>query len=105
MNTVPDAKNLSNRQASLAAVLTCVAGYIDAIGYLLLGQVYVANMSGNSVSLGINSARMNWPQIWKYGWAIASYIVGLLISRFLVTGMKRNGREVGPAVAFTVQAL
>ena len=49
--------------AVMAALLTCVGGYVDSIGYLHLGQIYVANMSGNSVALGIHSAWLDWPQV------------------------------------------
>lgn len=32
---------------------TGVAGSIDAVSFLALRQVYTANMSGNSVSVGV----------------------------------------------------
>ncbi|MBV8845353.1 MAG: DUF1275 domain-containing protein, partial [Bryobacterales bacterium] len=105
MDSASDGKLVSTREASLAAALTCVGGYVDAIGYLSLGQVYVANMSGNSVSLGINSARLDWPQIWKHGWPILSYVVGLVMSRFIVTWTKRNEAEFGASLAFGLQAV
>ncbi|MFE1442600.1 YoaK family protein [Streptomyces sp. NPDC058739] len=36
----------------LLLVLTAVSGLVDAVGYLALGQVFVANMTGNVVLLG-----------------------------------------------------
>ena len=41
----------------LLLALTWAAGNIDAIGYLGLGRVFTANMTGNTVLLGRTSAR------------------------------------------------
>lgn len=38
-------------------LLTSVAGSIDVIGYLKLGEVFTANMTGNTVLLGIALGR------------------------------------------------
>src|SRR5215510_7625003 len=38
--------------APLMLVLTVVTGLIDAVSYLALGRVFVANMTGNVVFLG-----------------------------------------------------
>lgn len=38
------------------AVLTVVAGLVDAVSFLLLGQVFVANMTGNVVFVGFGLA-------------------------------------------------
>jgi uncharacterized membrane protein YoaK (UPF0700 family) len=49
----------------LLAGLTVVTGLVDAFSYLSLGQVFVANMPGNVVSLGfgLGDARRSshWP--------------------------------------------
>ena len=39
--------------APLLLVFTVVTGLIDALSYLLLGHVFVANMTGNVLFLGI----------------------------------------------------
>jgi uncharacterized membrane protein YoaK (UPF0700 family) len=40
-------------------LLTGAAGYVDAVSYLLLGRVFTANMTGNTVLLGLAIVRRN----------------------------------------------
>ena len=45
-------KDYRRRDIALAAGLSGVAGYVDAIGFLKLGGFFVSFMSGNSTRLG-----------------------------------------------------
>jgi len=45
---------------TLGLLLCCVAGLVDAVGYLTLSRILPANMSGNTVARG---------QLWKRAWA------------------------------------
>ena len=48
---------LSSRQTAAALLaLTAVTGLVDAVSYLRLGRVFVANMTGNVVFLGFSAA-------------------------------------------------
>ncbi len=49
-------KDYRRRDVALAAVLSGVAGYVDAIGFLKLGGFFVSFMSGNSTRLGVGLA-------------------------------------------------
>jgi len=49
-------KDYGRRDVALAAVLSGVAGYVDAIGFLKLGGFFVSFMSGNSTRLGVGLA-------------------------------------------------
>ncbi len=89
----------------LAVTLTGIAGYVDAFGYLTLNHVYVANMSGNSVALGIHVAQLEWSQAVQHGRPIISFLCGLLISRFIVSfGIHKSFRFVA-ASALSIQFL
>jgi uncharacterized membrane protein YoaK (UPF0700 family) len=91
--------------ASIAVGLTLLAGYVDAVGYLSLGQVYVANMSGNSIAVAVYGANLDWREVWKYGWPVMSFTLGLFLSRLLVGwGMRAGWRSVA-APAIGVEAL
>ncbi|MBV9760400.1 MAG: DUF1275 family protein [Acidobacteriaceae bacterium] len=47
----------ANRIAiSSCCIITWLAGYVDAVGFLSLSHIYTANMSGNSVAVGIQLA-------------------------------------------------
>ena len=48
---------LTPRLFSRAALLCLIAGYVDIIGYIDLGGVFAANMTGNSVLLVLAMAR------------------------------------------------
>ncbi|MDI1363743.1 MAG: YoaK family protein [bacterium] len=49
-------KDDRHRDVALAAALSGVAGYVDAIGFLKLGGFFVSFMSGNSTRLGVGIA-------------------------------------------------
>ena len=46
----------SHRNIALACALSALAGYVDAIGFLHLGGLFVSFMSGNSTRLGVSLA-------------------------------------------------
>ena len=91
----------------MAIVLTLLGGYVDAIGYISLGHVYVANMSGNSVAVGVQSSRMDGPELWRSLWPIISFLVGVLVSRLIVNwGTAGAWRSLAaPVITFEALAL
>jgi uncharacterized membrane protein YoaK (UPF0700 family) len=60
--------------AAFAAVVTAVAGYFDAVGYVQLGHLYVSFMSGNSTHLGMSLAAGAWSDV-----ALAAFVVGAFV--------------------------
>lgn len=44
----------------LGVLLTAVAGFVDAIGYIGLGGLFASFMSGASVSLGVGLGDGHW---------------------------------------------
>ncbi|HET7888526.1 MAG TPA: DUF1275 family protein, partial [Bradyrhizobium sp.] len=50
----------SRRNIALACSLSALAGYIDGIGFLHLGGLFVSFMSGNSTRMGVSLAEANW---------------------------------------------
>jgi uncharacterized membrane protein YoaK (UPF0700 family) len=57
--------------------LASVAGTVDAVGYLALLHVFVANMSGNSVKLGTYLAQGEWGLAARSGVPVAVFVVGV----------------------------
>ena len=60
----------------LLLTLTVVTGLVDAMSYLKLGHVFVANMTGNVVFLGFGIAGAGGISIWPSLTALGSFLVG-----------------------------
>jgi len=63
-----------HRVRLLAACLSAVAGYVDAIGFLMTGGFFVSFMSGNSTRIGIGLAEMSATA------ALAASLVGAFVA-------------------------
>ena len=83
--------NAPHYQAPIAIVVTWVAGFVDAVGYLALYHLYTANMSGNSVGVGIQIASGAWGQVLRHGWPVLMFAVGLMMAASVLEGGNRNG--------------
>ena len=66
-----------------AALLCGIAGYVDALGYLKLGSVFAANMTGNTVLLAIVLAQGEWARAAVYGLTLAAFFAGALSASVL----------------------
>jgi uncharacterized membrane protein YoaK (UPF0700 family) len=62
----------------LLLLLTVVTGLVDAVSYLRLGHVFVANMTGNVVFLGFGVAGANGVSIGASLTALGSFLIGSL---------------------------
>jgi uncharacterized membrane protein YoaK (UPF0700 family) len=71
-------------------VLTVVTGLVDAVSYLALGHVFVANMTGNVVFLGFALAGAPDFSIPASLIAIAAFLVGALFGGRLGSGIGQH---------------
>jgi len=97
---------LSPRQTVAALLtLTAVTGLVDAVSYLRLGRVFVANMTGNVVFLGFSADPDSGLSAAASLIAIAGFVLGALAGGRAahVLAAARPGRWL--AAAFTGQAL
>jgi uncharacterized membrane protein YoaK (UPF0700 family) len=62
----------------LLIVLTVVTGLVDAVSYLKLGHVFVANMTGNVVLLGFGAAGVSEFSVAVSLLAMGSFLLGAL---------------------------
>ncbi|HET7892414.1 MAG TPA: YoaK family protein [Candidatus Sulfotelmatobacter sp.] len=96
------------RTDSVAVILlTLTAGYVDAVGFLKLGGIYVANMSGNSVSTGIHSVEGEWSVVLFRLWAIGCFVSALFLTRLLIDSAAPvlSGRVAAPALVVEIVLL
>jgi uncharacterized membrane protein YoaK (UPF0700 family) len=88
---------------AVALSLTWMAGFVDAVGFLTFARVYTANMSGNSVAVGIFLARQQWPTFLFRLWPVILYVVGLIWGRALLQfGALRRIRHIA-SIAFACE--
>ncbi len=71
-------------------MLLCLAcGIVDAVGYLQHG-IFAANMTGNTVLLGISLAQMQWVHALERTWPLLAFFLGAVLGRLMLThGGKR----------------
>src|SRR5258708_12003202 len=83
---------------ALVLVLTGVTGLVDAVSYLKLGHVFVANMTGNIVFLGFAVADAADFSIPASLLAIAAFMAGALVGGRIAS---RAGQHRGRLLALS----
>jgi uncharacterized membrane protein YoaK (UPF0700 family) len=76
----------SRRNISLACALSALAGYVDAIGFLHLGGLYVSFMSGNSTRMGVSLAEGQWVAAAQSLGLIVLFVIGAAVGSLIVLG-------------------
>jgi uncharacterized membrane protein YoaK (UPF0700 family) len=76
----------SRRNIILACALSALAGYVDGIGFLHLGGLYVSFMSGNSTRLGVSLADGEWSAAGTSLGLIVLFVVGAAAGSLIVLG-------------------
>ena len=71
--------------SALAISLAVIAGYVDALAYVGIGA-FVANMTGNTVLLGIHGAYRQWLGLVRSGGAVLCFVAGVISSRLMLRG-------------------
>ena len=72
-------KDYGRRGVMLAAALSALAGYVDAVGFMTLGGFFVSFMSGNSTRLGVGLSLGEWRQA-----AVALSLIGLFVAGVVI---------------------
>jgi uncharacterized membrane protein YoaK (UPF0700 family) len=80
----------TSRNISLACALSALAGYVDAIGFLHLGGLFVAFMSGNSTRMGVSLAEGQWLHGAEAFGLIALFVIGAAAGSLIVLGRGTN---------------
>jgi len=85
----------------LAACFSGVAGYVDAIGFLMTGGFFVSFMSGNSTRLGIGLAEASPTTVFAAA-LLVTFVVGVMLGTVVgrIAGTRRR-----PAVLALVTGL
>jgi uncharacterized membrane protein YoaK (UPF0700 family) len=83
-------------------LLTAVTGVVDAVSYLVLGRVFVANMTGNVVFLGFALSGDKQLSIAASLVALAAFMIGAVIGgRLGLRVGSHRGRHLAAGMALT----
>lgn len=94
------------RQAPLLAALAFAAGSVDALSYLGLGRVFTANMTGNTVLLGVAIAQGNGTEALRSLVALGTFCAGGAAGIVIIAGRRGDwARLAGPVLALEALAL
>jgi len=80
----------SHRNIALACALSALAGYVDGIGFLHLGGLFVSFMSGNSTRLGVSLAQAHWSNAAEAIGLILLFVTGAACGSLIVLGRGAN---------------
>jgi uncharacterized membrane protein YoaK (UPF0700 family) len=80
----------SRRNIVLACALSALAGYVDGIGFLHLGGLFVSFMSGNSTRMGVSLAQGNWLNAAEALGLIGLFVTGAAAGSLIVLGRGAN---------------
>jgi uncharacterized membrane protein YoaK (UPF0700 family) len=88
----------SRRNVALACALSGLAGYVDGIGFLNLGGLFVSFMSGNSTRMGVSLAEGHWSNAAEALGLIALFVTGAGAGSLIVLGRGAHRQSLVLAV-------
>jgi uncharacterized membrane protein YoaK (UPF0700 family) len=80
----------SRRNIALACALSALAGYVDGIGFIHLGGLFVSFMSGNSTRMGVSLADGHWHDAAQALGLIVLFVIGAAFGSLIVLGRGAN---------------
>lgn len=88
-----------------AVFLALVAGFIDALGYLVLAHLFTAHMSGNAAALGAYAGQHDWGNVVLRALPIPAFVLGGAAGAVAVTIANRRRARAQLAPAFGLELL
>ncbi|MFZ4120505.1 MAG: YoaK family protein [Caulobacterales bacterium] len=93
---------LDERARQFAVGLSCLAGFVDALGFLALGGFFVSFMSGNTTRLGVGLAG-HWPEAALAGALMGIFTLGVAFG--VVIGRRAQAKRAGAVLALVAIAV
>lgn len=84
---------LRRRHRLLAVLLSALAGYVDALGFLQLGGLFVSFMSGNSTRLAASLALGDWRTVVLAAGLLGLFVVGAMLGALVAGGEGPRSRS------------
>ena len=89
----------------VAVALAAAAGFVDAHIYVTITPVFVANMSGNLIHLGIFLGDQGWKPAVATLVALAAFLCGVIVGTVHHDRQVAAGRPVRASFLLTIEAL
>ncbi|RSB44222.1 DUF1275 domain-containing protein [Brevundimonas sp. 357] len=74
-------------------MLAALAGYVDSLGFLHLGGVFVSFMSGNSTRLAVSLAEGRWQAAGAVAGVLALFVLGAMLGALVAGGEGARSRS------------
>jgi uncharacterized membrane protein YoaK (UPF0700 family) len=89
-----------------AWALACMAGMVNVVGLMGLGQHTISHLTGTTSMLGLAFASGNLPQALHMAALIGAFVVGSTLSGFLIRGgALQHGQQYGVGLALAAALL
>lgn len=101
-----DSVHLSTPDRMTAALLlTVIGGFVDAIGWITLVEVFTANMSGNSIHIGMAAGQLDFSMLLRFVCSISAYVLALILTRVALEAGGRAGVQRIASLTLTLEAV
>jgi uncharacterized membrane protein YoaK (UPF0700 family) len=90
-------------QKRLALVLAAVAGLVDAVGFIVLFGIFTAQMSGNSVRLGVYVGRGEWSSAVFRLVPVPAFVIGVFLGILVAETAARAAIRSGVAILLGIE--
>ena len=84
---------LAPSHQALALSLAVLAGYVDSLGFLQLGGVFVSFMSGNSTRLAASLAEGRWAAAGGLAGILILFVMGSFCGALIARGQEKRSRS------------
>lgn len=101
----PEVKHHTSGTLPLAVALAAAAGFVDAFIYQRIAPVFVANMSGNLIRLGMSAGAHDGQGTAVAVVALAGFITGVLVGTAYLDGHVRAERPIDPSTLLLSEAV
>jgi uncharacterized membrane protein YoaK (UPF0700 family) len=88
-----------------AVMLAAVAGYVDALGFLLLRGVFTSHVTGDTGHIGNALAVGELAEAVRFAWPILVFVAGLFVSAAITAIAQKRGFHSSFGIALAIEAL
>ena len=103
LNIVDASQRKDLSTSGIAVLLAWVAGFVDAVGWVTVFQVYTSHMTGNTAHFGIASAQGKWSEALRFALPLPWFMAGSFFGAFTTAAARRHKVHSSFAIALSVE--